>query len=56
MSRDVQEIGCVVHRIMSIEIKLNKPDNRYIAGELLQGSVTLNTPKDEKVRCKLELI
>lgn len=35
-----------------MEIRLNKPDNRYIAGELLQGSVIIKNAKEEKVRCE----
>lgn len=45
-------ISFVVDVKMPIKFDLNKPDNRYIAGELLQGSVTLTTTSEEKVRCK----
>lgn len=37
---------------MSMEIRLNKPDNRYIAGELLQGTAVIRNAKEEKVRCE----
>lgn len=36
----------------AIKIHLNKPDKIYVAGELLEGSVTIHNTKDEKVRCK----
>lgn len=35
-----------------IEIKLNKPDNNYIAGETLQGTVVIKNQIEERVRCK----
>lgn len=37
---------------MSIKIKLNKPDCRYIAGEVLQATVNIENDEPKKVRCE----